>query len=191
MNAWSLRPTVPGDREFLYRVYAGTRLEELAQLGWQPQQQEGFLHMQFEAQDRHYHEHFPAAEFNVLRAGDADAGRLYLDRGPDEILVLDIALLPLFRRCGLGSSILRWVLQEARQSGLTVALHVECNNPALQLYLRLGFEEVDEHGIYKLLRHGCTSAAESPRPDDVPMSVGTGASPVRAASCFAELGGLS
>lgn len=151
MIAWTLRAAGDDDDEFLFRVYAGTRAEELAQTGWDAAQLETFLRMQFAAQAAHYRREFPAAEYTVVQAGGVDVGRLYLDRRDDEICILDIALLPGYRRLGLGSALLRAVLAEAATARRRVVLHVERDNPALGLYLRLGFVEIDERGIYKLM----------------------------------------
>lgn len=165
MNAWSLRPALPRDREFLYSVYASTRAGELEALGWTPQQQATFLRMQFGAQETHYRTHYPDSQFSVIMAG-GDAGRLYMDRGEAEIRVLDIALLPAFRRRGLGTAILGALAEEGRSTGRALTLHVERANPALRLYLRLGFVELDEHGLYKLLRHPCAAAPDDSPPRD-------------------------
>src|SRR5262249_44353135 len=46
----SLRPARDDDREFLFKLYASTRLAELAPFAWSQAQQETFLRMQFNAQ---------------------------------------------------------------------------------------------------------------------------------------------
>ncbi len=73
----ALRPVEPGDEELLHRVYASTRQEELAQTGWSEEQKASFLRMQFDAQSRHYREHYAGAEFSVILADDRPVGRLY------------------------------------------------------------------------------------------------------------------
>ena len=133
-----LRPAVDTDAQFLRRVYAATR-DELALLDWSDDQKLAFLEMQFCAQDRHYHGHYPAAEYQVVLVAGAPAGRLYVDRTPDRILVLDIALLPEHRGTGVGTALLTGILDEARRTGLPVVLSVETSNPAVGLYQRLGF----------------------------------------------------
>ena len=42
-------------------------------------------------------------------------------------------------------------MAEGEASGLLVRIHVEENNPAMRLYLRLGFEKIEEQGIYHLM----------------------------------------
>ena len=74
-----------------------------------------------------------------------------VDRGPVEIRILDIALLPEYRGRGIGTAMLEELLTEARESGVPVRMHVERSNPAQSLYTRLGFEPVEERGLYYLL----------------------------------------
>jgi ribosomal protein S18 acetylase RimI-like enzyme len=143
----ALRPAGPDDAEFLYRVYANTRYEELAVTGWSPEQVEAFLRMQFRAQDTHYRTHYAAAAFDVITVGGADAGRLYVDRGAGELRVIDIALLPEFRGAGVGTELFRRLFAE----GLRVSIHVESFNPARRLYDRLGFVKVGGTGVYDLM----------------------------------------
>jgi len=65
---------------------------------------------------------------------------LYVERRAALMRIIDIALLPQFRGAGVGTRLLRDLLEEAAAQGATVALHVECHNPARRLYERLGFE---------------------------------------------------
>lgn len=147
----TLRPVAPEDAEFLYRVYASTRYEELAPLNWPADQVEAFLRMQFRAQDTHYRAHFPSAAFDVIVVGGEPAGRLYVDRRADELHIIDIALLPAFRRLGIGTQLLTALLAEAGAAGVPVRIHVEVNNPAQTLYRRLGFVPVGTTGVYALM----------------------------------------
>jgi GNAT superfamily N-acetyltransferase len=143
-----LRPAGPGDAEFLYRVYASTRYEELAPLGWDPERVEAFLRMQFHAQDTHYHEHYPIAAFDVVLVGGEPAGRLYVDRWPDQIRVVDVSLLPGFRGAGVGTFLLSRLQAEAAAAGVRVSIHVEAFNRARRLYQRLGFVKAGGTGVY-------------------------------------------
>jgi ribosomal protein S18 acetylase RimI-like enzyme len=47
--------------------------------------------------------------------------------------------------------LLRTLLDEAAQAGKRLSIHVELNNPARQLYERLGFAPVEERGVYVLM----------------------------------------
>ncbi len=147
-SAVTLRRITPDDTPFLYQVYASTREEELAPLGWDESQKTAFLQMQFTAQHRYYHEQFPDADYQIILSGDRPIGRFYVDRRPDEINILDIALLPEQRRAGIGTALLKAILAEADQAGKPVRIHVERFNPALHLYERLGFVKTADTGVY-------------------------------------------
>jgi ribosomal protein S18 acetylase RimI-like enzyme len=150
-GAVTLRPCRPDDEAFLYRVYASTREDELAPLDWDQAQKEAFLRMQFTAQHRFYHEQFPDAAYDLVLRDGQPIGRLYVDRRPDEIRILDIALLTEERQAGIGSALLRELLAEAAQARLPVRIHVELYNPALRLYRRLGFVDAGTTGVHLLM----------------------------------------
>jgi ribosomal protein S18 acetylase RimI-like enzyme len=147
----ALRPVAPGDEAFLYRVYASTREEELALVNWGEAQKAAFLRQQFDAQSRHYREYYPEAAFDVILSGGRAAGRLYVARWPEEIRIVDIALLPGHRGRGIGTRLLKDLVSEAEESGKTLSIHVEKYNPALRLYERLGFRAVADKGVYLLM----------------------------------------
>lgn len=145
------RPAEACDRPFLLQVYASTRYDVAALLDWSEAQKAEFIAMQFAAQDHYYHEQFPACEFSVIEVDGEAIGRLYLDRRDDEFRIVDIALLPQYRRRGIGSNLLREILTEAHARGLPVRIHVEFDNPALQLYERFGFRILGQVGIYHFM----------------------------------------
>ena len=146
-----LRPVVDADRAFLVELYGSTREEELAQVGWDPGTKRAFVEHQFGAQDAHYRANYPGATLDVIEVDGAPAGRLYVHRGPSDIRIMDIALAPSFRGRGIGTSLLRELMDEADASQRKLSIHVEMNNPARSLYDRLGFEPAGEHGVYVLM----------------------------------------
>lgn len=147
----TLRPESGADHEFLRRVYASTREAEMALTPWKRDEIQSFLDMQFEAQHSYYQKQFRNAEFLIIERGGQPIGRLYLDRREDEIRIIDIALLTSERRNGIGGALLRELLEEARAAAKPVRIHVERNNPALHLYHRLGFTEIEDQGVYYLM----------------------------------------
>lgn len=146
-----LRPATPDDRAFLREVYASTREEELAPVPWDDATKQQFLDFQFEAQDREYHTRHPHGRFLVIEVAGERAGRLYLSKMPEELRILDIALLPPFRGAGRGEALIRRVMAEADELGVRVSLHVERWNPARRLYERLGFSVRGETDVYYLM----------------------------------------
>ena len=153
-----LRPIRDEDRDFLCRLYASTRADELAQTPWSDEEKQSFLDMQFQAQHAHYQKHFPEASYQIIEQLGEPIGRLYLDRRPDELRIIDIALLPEKRGEGIGGVLMRNILDEAAIAGKPVRIHVERNNPAMHLYERLGFQKVEDQGVYWLMEWLATGA---------------------------------
>lgn len=119
---------------------------------WTEEQKRAFLQQQFQAQHTYYQQIYPKASFLVILWEEQPAGRLYLDERPDEIRVVDIALLPDFRNQGLGKEIMRGIMAKAGMSGKSVSIHVERMNRALQFYERLGFRVIsEENQVYLLM----------------------------------------
>lgn len=148
----TLRLVEESDTDFLRKVYASTREQELNYTDWSPEQKEQFCLQQFAAQDDHYRKHYPAAEFFIIEREGIPAGRLLVDRRPTDIHILDIALLPEHRKAGFGTFLLEQLLAEARTAGKTVSIYVEKFNRARSLYERLGFTYVKEEiSIYHLM----------------------------------------
>ena len=143
-----LQPVRTEDETFLFELYASTRGDEMALVGWDKPQQEAFLRMQFKAQRSSYAMQFPNADYRIIVHDGRAAGRLIVDRSGDNILLIDIALLPEFRNAGIGSTLMKQVMAEAARSQKPVKLHVEKFNRARRFYDRLGFSTVGDHGIY-------------------------------------------
>lgn len=160
----TFRPITSDDEALLYRIYASTREEELAVVDWDDAQKAAFLSMQFAAQHSHYQQYYPDAAFEVILLNGQPAGRLYVDRWPEEIRIIDIALLPEYRNAGTGTILLKGILQEAEQAGKKVSIHVERFNPAMRLYERLGFSTVSENGVYYLMEWVPGNPTKSDKP---------------------------
>jgi RimJ/RimL family protein N-acetyltransferase len=149
---FSLRPEQDADIAFLFTLYASTREAELAIAPWPPEQKQAFLESQFAAQRHHYRTYFPDCLFAVLEQAGAPVGRLYLDERPNAIEMVDIALLPAWCGQGTGSAIIQAVMRMAEGAGKGVGIFVEKFNPALRLYQRLDFQEIEDHGVHLEMR---------------------------------------
>jgi ribosomal protein S18 acetylase RimI-like enzyme len=145
----ALRPAAPADRDFLFRLYASTREEELAIVPWPPEAKETFLRQQFEARTRDYEARSAAADKAIVLRDGAPVGQIWVNRSQDELRVLDVALMPGHRRSGLGTSLLTGLLDEARERKVPVRLFVLADNPARRLYERLGFSAIGPAGAYQ------------------------------------------
>ena len=145
------RPLTDDDYGFTESLYLSTRADELALSGWPEAERRQFLRQQHHAQHFHYQRHYPAAEWLIVERGDAAIGRLYLEEWSDQFRIIDISLVAEARGCGVGTAILRDILAHAETRGKAASIHVEKVNPARNLYLRLGFETVEDKGVYDLM----------------------------------------
>lgn len=148
----NFRPIAETDLGFLGQLYASTRIEELSVTGWSEAQKADFLASQFQAQHAHYQRFYPGADWLVIVHAGEDIGRLYVERWPSQVRIIDIAFLPDHRGRGFGTALLRDLMDEAAAAGKAVSIHVEKNNPAMRLYRRLGFATEEDKGVYDLMR---------------------------------------
>jgi ribosomal protein S18 acetylase RimI-like enzyme len=146
------RPTRDDDRDFLAALYASTREEELKLVPWSDEQKAWFVEMQFRAQTQHYDREFDRSGFFIIEQDGTAIGRLYREEQGDTIYIIDIALVPSVRGQGIGTVLLQEILDEAAAAGKGVTIHVEHFNPARHLYDRLGFKELQQDGVYHLMR---------------------------------------
>ena len=145
----SVRPErLPGDGGFVLSVYASTRRPELAGLGWPEKEADAFIGMQFDAQARHYQQSFPNATYLVICVDGERAGRLIVNRAGNEIVIVNITLLPKFRRLGIGSGLVRRLLEEADVGHLRIRIHVLQDNNARRFWERAGFAAQGDDGVY-------------------------------------------
>jgi len=144
----TLRAAAPEDEPFLRRVYASTRADELERVPWSDEMKRRFCDMQFDAQDTDYRARWKDMSYDVVVVDGKPAGRFWRTFTPENVHVLDLAILPEFRGRGAGTALLRQVLDDAASSGRTASISVEKFNRARALYERLGFRVVTETDVH-------------------------------------------
>jgi len=164
----ALRPISDEDKPFLLSVFHSTRVEELAQARWGPGELDAFIAQQFNFQHIHYMRYYAGknTRFDILEHNGKPIGRLYVGRYRDEIRIIDISILPQHRNRGLGTKILKKLLNEGQKTGKTVSIHVECYNPALRLYERLGFKNQrdEKKDVYLFMKWSPETETKEPPP---------------------------
>ena len=139
----ALRPERAEDAEFRFRLFCGSRPADWAFLALDGEARTVLLRQQFAAQTAAYRGQFPDARFDIVELDSRPVGRLVVARAANRLHVVDIALLACCRCRGVGTALLRAVIEEARAAGLPVELYVDAaNEKALRLYRRLGFVPV-------------------------------------------------
>lgn len=144
----SVRPVTVGDQELLLALYASTRAQELAQVPWSVEQKQAFIQMQFTAQSQHYAQTFPQSVHQILLWAGEAVGRLWVDRRPEGIHVLDLILLPAMRGRGVGTAVLQGLQAEGAATGRPISGYVESWSPAARLLERLGFKRGSTEGLH-------------------------------------------
>jgi GNAT superfamily N-acetyltransferase len=147
----TFRRAVPDDESFLFELYGSTRKEEMAAWGWDPEQEQMFLTLQFTAQRRNYDIAFPNAEHQIIMLDGRPIGRVLVERSEFEHRGVDIALLREHRNAGIGGELVQELLDEAARAGKPFRISVVKTNPALHLYKRLGFKTTDDTGTQFLM----------------------------------------
>ena len=146
----SLRPVTADDKEFLISVYGGTRAQELAQVQWEEGQKDAFIRWQFEMQQKEYETRFPDARYDVILVDGVPAGRIWVGVDDKQIRLLDIAVMAQFQNRGVGTILLRRLMEEAAQVNKPLRHMVfVLNDNAHRFYERLGFTVIEDLGGYK------------------------------------------
>ncbi|MBH3339816.1 GNAT family N-acetyltransferase [Pseudomonas mendocina] len=142
------RPIEEADLSFLRSLYASTRTREMARTGWSQPAIDAFLSQQFDAQHRHYQEHYQGADFSIVLNGEHPIGRLYILRGASTYNLMDLSLLPAWRGLGIGRHLLSLLIEEAEAADKSIRLYVEPDNPARRLYERFDFVITRQDPVY-------------------------------------------
>jgi ribosomal protein S18 acetylase RimI-like enzyme len=127
----SLRAASDADRDFfsVRRDALGPYVEEL--WGWDDSQQR-----------RQADQEFDELPIEIVESDGVAIGYLCVLHNADHDYLDEIAFAPPAQATGLGSTLLRGVMERAARRGVPVRLSVLVNNPARRLYERLGFRIV-------------------------------------------------
>jgi ribosomal protein S18 acetylase RimI-like enzyme len=131
VNGLQLRPATESDREFLYNVYCQTMREVVENTwGWDE-----------DWQRRDFDRRFEVCRTLVIEAGGCLVGGLLLDSNPATVNIVELQILPAYQSRGIGSAIVRSLIDQAARDDLDVTLSVvEVNTRARRFYERLRFE---------------------------------------------------
>jgi ribosomal protein S18 acetylase RimI-like enzyme len=109
-------------------------------------QMQMLLKMQFSAQQQQYAA-YKDAELQIVLSDDEPVGCWYVQRKPDEFLIIDVAILP-EHQSGIGRALVRGFLEEAATRNIAVRAHVLKANRAWFLWQRMGFRIVGDAGMH-------------------------------------------
>lgn len=148
-----LRQAVSEDEDFLLQLFVATQSMKTASWNMSATAREQLLQMQFRGRMQTYTAQYPAAEDLIIclkEEGDIErrVGRHLVMRQEDAILGIDLAILPMYQKQGLGRLVLQGIQRQCAKEGLRFRLHVLHTNPARRLYDRLGFRRVSQDLLY-------------------------------------------
>ena len=146
-----LRHVTADDAELLVNLFALSRGFDLDALGWDPSTQQQFFAQQVDAQRRSYEMRYPTSTDAIVLSDAVAVGRILVDRSGDEIVLVDLCLLPGARGRSIGAQLLADLQTEAARIGRKINLQVTTGNPAQRLYERLGFTVVADQGMYQAM----------------------------------------
>ena len=134
------------DAMLLFELYASSRADELSRSGWATPQQRSFFRMQAQNQELYFQRHYDHLDRRTICINGFSAGRLLVDRPSHAITIIDLALLPAFRGRGVGSLLIRCLLEEAVEQDLPVHVDLAKGSASLATCERLGFRYADDLG---------------------------------------------
>ena len=106
-----------------------------------------------------YRARFPRARGDIIEIAGKPIGRIMVDRGEKVVHIVDQAIVPELRNRGIGTAVMRALMEEARRTSRAVRLGVAAaNDQALRLYRRLGFAPIEtkEHYLWLEWRDDAT-----------------------------------
>lgn len=139
---YTLRPATNADFEFLYQLHrAAMKAYIQATWGWEESWQRDYFQAKWEPSKR-----------NIIQVEGQDAGVLVIEHREVEYYLGLIEILPEFQGQGVGTAVIQDFIAAAQAQNLPATLHVlKSNEPARQLYERLGFTLIaEEKHKYKM-----------------------------------------
>src|SRR4051794_37947405 len=109
----TLRPERDDDQSFRYDLFCASRPPEWEMVQLAPHLREQLNRHQFAAQTESYRTQFAKARFDIIALAGERIGRIVVDRPGDELHIVDQAIVPHMRNKGLGTSVMRTLMDEA------------------------------------------------------------------------------
>ena len=137
MTPVALRSATSADSEFCFQLHKAAMGGYITAIwGWDEQRQRDF-----------HARSFNPGRWQIITADGTDIGMIDVEHRPAEIYLSRIEISPDHQGRGIGTRLIRALLDEARQNGQDLVLDVlTVNHRAQALYQRLGMTEVARHG---------------------------------------------
>ncbi|MBV8659117.1 MAG: GNAT family N-acetyltransferase [Burkholderiales bacterium] len=134
-GAYTLRPGRNDEADFIFDVTRITMAEYAARSlkNWRRESMREF------ADDT-----AAKGSFEIIEADGERAGLLIVERHDSHIQLANLFIMPAFQNKGIGSHIIRMLIDESHAQTRPLKLRVFTSNPARMLYQRLGFAVTDQ-----------------------------------------------
>ena len=146
------------DLEFFVELFSEMKNSELSLEMLPEKVKDQIISMQFHGFERSIYANYPNLIDEVIIYISKKAGRLLLHKDENSIRIINISLLNDFRNLGIGSAILRDIVEEANKTRKSILLEVDKINPAMHLYARLGFKIIEENELKYAMKYHCSKA---------------------------------
>lgn len=144
----TLRPATDDDQEFLLELYRSSRGDDLRGLGWSEDRVHEFLEMQYEAHRKFLNNDHPGVEDQIVLSEGSPVGHLTVEPRPDELRLVDLALVSASRNRGTGTLLIQELQAQSAAARRPLRLQVIRFNRAVGLFERLGFRRTSETGTH-------------------------------------------
>ena len=139
---YTMRQVTEADYAFLFHLHKVSMKDYVSQTwGWDEMVQQTL-----------FRERFEPAHLQIVVVDGRKVGVLSVKQQPDTLVIANLQIFPDSQKQGLGTAIIRELLWQASQQGISVSLQVLKVNPALKLYERLGFTVIGETDTHYLMR---------------------------------------
>lgn len=142
-----LQQALETDSNYLKKLFIEFKSEELFGMATSDPLMTQMLEMQYIAQQQFYQSQYPGATSYIIVEHHTAVGRLLLDK-THNYHVVDIIVAKMYRGKGIAARVINGLKDEALLNDKKVCLLVARNNPAQNLYLKLGFQIIEQSEMY-------------------------------------------
>jgi GNAT superfamily N-acetyltransferase len=129
----TLRPALQQEFDYCKRLY-------FTEMKWIIEE----LHLDRAAQDTGFQQQWNLQQVHIIEIGGAPVGWLHTITQDQELFVAQMFVDRPFQRKGIGTEVMKRLIDEAARLHQTLRLSVAKINPARRLYERLGFRTTHE-----------------------------------------------
>jgi ribosomal protein S18 acetylase RimI-like enzyme len=130
----ALRPARPEDFDYCAHLY----FEGMESIIFRE------LNLNMDAQAAGFRQRWDVTQVRIITLDGMDIGWLQSFVKDDALFLAQLFVEGALRRQGIGTKVVKGLIEEATRAGLAVTLGVVKTNPALRLYERLGFRTTHE-----------------------------------------------